>query len=302
MGPVELQTLEHAHLTDAVTLLAAACPFDDAAAVAEEKLFGSAPDGRVVHRYGAFVADKLVGLVVTSEMWIRLLAVHPQSRKRGIGTLLLAAAEAAVRQGGQSVVRTLDQPGNYLAPGIDTRNKQALRWLARFGYREVSENTNLLVSVTDNELVTTQRRDTLIRQCLARGYQIRRADSRIAGKVVKFVNCEFSTPWAYEVKQALSYSPCGVHIATRDEAIVGFAAHDGNNQGLGWFGPAGTIQSHRGNGIGSALLLSCLCDIAAAGHQQCTIAWIGPRNFYENVCGIAAERAFVVLTKDLSDD
>ena len=43
--------------------------------------------------------------------------------------------------------------------------------------------------------------------------------------------------WA---QRALAHSPAGVHVALRDGAYCGFAAHDGNNRGLGWFGPTGT--------------------------------------------------------------
>ncbi len=83
-----------------------------------------------------------------------------------------------------------------------------------------------------------------------------------------------------------------------DGAYCAFAAHDGNNRGLGWVGPTGTWPAHRGQGLGEALLLACLVDVAAA-HPQCEVAWIGPRPFYDKVAGIAAERRFVLLQKRL---
>ena len=76
-----------------------------------------------------------------------------------------------------------------------------------------------------------------------------------------------------------------------------FAAIDGNNTGLGWFGPAGTWPAHRGKGLGEHLLLRCLVD-AADDHDVCEVAWIGPRAFYERVAGTAGGRRFVVLTKE----
>src|SRR5262249_14985868 len=88
--------------------------------------------------------------------------------------------------------------------------------------------------------------------------------------------------------------------ALRAGGIVAFACHDGNNRGLGWFGPAGTAEAHRGQGLGEALLVPCLLDIAATGHAEGTIAWIGPRRFYEEKVGARADRRFVVLEQILS--
>jgi GNAT superfamily N-acetyltransferase len=104
--------------------------------------------------------------------------------------------------------------------------------------------------------------------------------------------------WPFELARALGGDPPGVHVAIGDGAYCAFAAHDGNNRGLGWFGPTGTWPAHRGRGLGEALLLACLVDVAAH-HAQCEVAWLGPRPFYDKVAGIAADRRFVVLTRAL---
>ena len=82
-------------------------------------------------------------------------------------------------------------------------------------------------------------------------------------------------------------------------ASPAFAAHDGNNRGLGWFGPTGTWPAHRGKGLGEALLMACLVDVGAE-RSRCEVAWIGPRPFYDKVAGIVDDRHFVVLAKSLS--
>jgi hypothetical protein len=102
------------------------------------------------------------------------------------------------------------------------------------------------------------------------------------------------------VDRALGGDSPAVHLALdADGAIAAFAAHDGNNRGLGWFGPAGTLMPHRGKGLGEALLVACLVDLAGEGRQSCTVAWIGPRDFYQRAAGIAREDRFVVLGKEL---
>ncbi len=322
---IDLRALSADDLPLIHALLADACAYDAAADVAEEKLFGPAPASAVAapdaamtathalvvdkpDSIGAFLrgstpssAHRLVGLVVTSERWIRLIAVHPDKRGRGVGSALLAAAESRVAAYGAPAVRTLDQPGNYLAPGIDERNLDTVAWFERRGYRRVRENSNLLLPVRENPKVTPARAQEMARRAAEAGYEVRRARRSERAALSAQIVLGFSRAWAFEVDRAIDQDPPAVHVAlTRAGELVAFAAHDGNNSGLGWFGPAGTLEQHRQHGLGEALLLACLLDVAEAGFDVCTIAWIGPRAFYERAAGPARERRFVVLAKDLA--
>lgn len=299
---IELRTLERSDLGAARELLEAACEFDAAAQVAEEKIFGAAPGVIKSDAYGAFSGSDLAGVSVASDQWLRLLAVHPDVRGQGLGTVLLAAAESAIITNGAEVVRTLDQPGNYLAPGIDARNTDLLGWLTRCGYYRGATNTNLLIDVVDNDRVSRARADEAASRAEDAGYRVRRAAVDDIAELADRIGRTFSTTWAFEVERAVRHRPSGVHIAEQRSsgALAAFAAHDGNNRGLGWFGPAGTFAEHRRKGLGEALLLACLVDVAEAGHEQCTVAWIGPRDFYDRVAGIREERTYVVMKKELA--
>jgi GNAT superfamily N-acetyltransferase len=272
-----IEALGIEHLEEARAVLRAACAFDRAAEVAEEKLWGDSPAGPAV-AWGARVDGALVGVAAATGARLRVLAVTPEARGRGIGGALLDATGAT---------RTLDLPGNYLAPGIDERNVEAIGWLERRGWTRKATNTNLLIDVCTNPRVTTPpARD---------GYEVRRAGPDDAA-LIPAIAAEFGGAWPFEVDRALDGG--GVHVAiAADGGYAAFAAHDGNNAGLGWFGPAGTWPAHRGKGLGEALLLACLIDVATH-HDVCEVAWIGPRAFYERVAGIAGERRFVVLTKE----
>ncbi len=322
---IELRALSADDLPLIHTLLADACAYDAAADVAEEKLFGPAPASALAapgpgiaaqalaaelpDAIGAFPrghspasVHRLIGLVVTSQRWIRLIAVHPDKRGRGVGSALLAAAESRVAERGAPVVRTLDQPGNYLAPGIDERNLDTVAWFERRGYRRVRENSNLLLPVRENPKVTPARAQEMARRAGELGYEVRRARRAERAALSAQIADGFSRAWAFEVDRAIDQDPPAVHVALTHSGgqLVAFAAHDGNNSGLGWFGPAGTLEQHRQHGLGEALLLACLVDVAEAGFDVCTIAWIGPRAFYERAAGPARERRFVVLAKDLA--
>jgi GNAT superfamily N-acetyltransferase len=298
----------------AQAVLDQACAFDRAGRVAEEKLFGRGPlsapragepppELAVPTTLGLWDGrDELVGVAAVCGKWLRVLAVVPGARHRGAGSALLTACEQAGAR------RTLDQPGNYLAPGIDIRNAETIAWLERRGWQKSGDpRTNVLIQVRDNPRVTPERARELAAAAGAKGYEVRRAhnDEQL---LLLAVDQEFGGAWAFELDRALAYSPGrqgddrflgeqpAIHVATKDGAYCAFAAHDGNNAGLGWFGPTGTWPAHRGQGLGEALLVACLVDVAAE-HSRCEVAWIGPRPFYEKVAGIVEDRHFVVLTK-----
>lgn len=279
-------------------MLAEACQYDRASEVAAEKLFGAAPHGQP-QAFGAWSRDQLVGVAVSAQRWVRLLAVAPSARGRGVGRALLETCERVAAGEGHTQMRMLDQPGNYLAPGLDERNREAIAWLERRGWRRDGEpRCNLIVAVRDNPRVTSERTAALADVCRANGYEVRRAAPDESG-LVAAVRQSFGNAWAFELSRALGNPVPSVHVALVNGSYCAFAAYDGNNRGLGWFGPAGTWPLHRGKRLGEVLLLSSLVDVAS-NHKHCEISWIGPRAFYDKVAGIVGERTFAAMVKDLT--
>jgi GNAT superfamily N-acetyltransferase len=312
---MKVAPLGREQLAAAELVLADACPFDRATDVAEEKLFEPAPAGPAV-AFGAWDGSELVGVAAVSARWLRVIAVVPRARRRGAGSALLAACEEQARAYLASAalstataasgvaapaprLRVLDQPGNYLAPGVDERNGDAIAWLEKRGFERGAElRENVLIHVRGNPKVSAERLAQSIAAAAERGYEVRRARVDERDALIDAVRGEFGGAWPFEIARALAQEPTGVHVAIKESAFCAFAAHDGNNAGLGWFGPTGTWPAHRGQGLGEATLLACLLDVATA-HAQCEVAWIGPRPFYEKVAGIASTRRFVALSKQL---
>ena len=293
---VTLDALTAEDLAAARAVLTEACRFDRVAEVAEEKLFGPSPHGQPV-ALAARQGGALVGVAAACCDRVRVLAVAPAARGRGVGAALLAACEQHVWAGAHRRVRILDEPGNYLAPGVDLENHETIAWLGRRGYIRRDEHENLIVELRDNPRVTAARAAELADGCAARGYAIRRARLDELDAISAHVSIGFGGAWPFEIERAATRTPCGLFVAERDGRIAAFAAHDGNNRGLGWFGPAGTWPEHRGQGLGEALLIACLVYVAA--HQaRSEIAWIGPREFYTRALGPLATRKFAVLTRD----
>lgn len=300
-----LRPLLPTDLPHAIALLRAACEFDSADIVAEEKIFGTAPHAEGVQNIAALQDDQLVGVAAIDGNRIRLLAVAPTARGNGIGAALLAWCEQQARAAGHPRIWALGQAGNYLAPGIDTRNQPTIDWLQRRGWHASSDiRTNLIVATHNNPQVSPVRGRALADEAATRGYQIRRA-RHDETRLLDAIAAEFGGAWPFEVERALHWRSndlaVGVHVATRGDDYCAFAAHNGNNTGLGWFGPAGTWPAHRGHRLGEAVLIACLLDVAA-DHSTCEIAWIGPEPFYQKSCGILGRRTFVAMNREFTEE
>lgn len=301
MDSLELSHLEAADLPAATELLAAALPLDRVAAVAVEKLCGEngARSGVTqVARAGGVV----VGVLALAGRWIKVLAVAPDARRRGVGRALVGEARRLLRQSQpERKLRYGDHPGNYLSPGLDEHYEDGRAFLVALGFREVGRVLNLRAPVRDNPLVTPERAAELAARAAMAGYRVERAvpGSETAAALLAMVGARFSPVWAFEVARALSGTPAlpegaGVHVALDgDGAPVAFAAHDGNNRGLGWFGPMGTLPNHRGQGLGEALLIPCLLDVRDRPDGG-VIAWVGPVEFYKRASLALPDRQFVI--------
>jgi GNAT superfamily N-acetyltransferase len=291
---VDLTSLAPAQLDEARALVSEALPWDPfAAQVLEEKLFGG-DAGRPSLVLGAREAGSLVGLLAAAGRWIKLLVVARAARRRGTGGALF---DAALRFAGPNAkLRVADHPGNYLTPGVDPRYTEGLAFLRKQGFVKGDEVCNLRVRLRENPLTTRARGEELGGRCRAAGYRIRRGLASDGAALDQMVAATFSRAQAHEIARALEVD--GVHLALDEGgAIVAFAAHDGNNRGLGWFGPAGTLAAHRGRGLGECLLVHCMADVAERGQEETIVAWVGPIDFYRRAVGAEIERRFVTLER-----
>ena len=275
LGPIDRH-----RLGDARALLAAALPYDRVDVVAAEKLFGDdgARAGRTV---GAWDGESLVGVAAAAGRFVKLLAVAAAHRRRGIGSALLDAVAAP--DGAR--LRVGDHPGNYLSPGVDVRYAEGRAFFAARGFVEVGTVENLRAPL-----------DRPLRAIDVTGYDLRRVGPAERAALLDWIGRAFAPVWAFEVARALDGPRRAVHAAFAEGRPVAFAAADGNNQGLGWFGPAGTDPAHRGRRLGEALLVRCLEDVRGLPEAG-VIAWIGPKAFYARTVGAVEDRRFVQLER-----
>src|SRR5437660_1434810 len=72
-------------------------------------------------------------------------------------------------------------------------------------------------------------------------------------EILTFIEREFGRIWRFEVTPAFERASPPLFLTEEEGTITGFAAHDVNNRGLGFFGPTGVAQTMRGRGLGRTL-------------------------------------------------
>jgi GNAT superfamily N-acetyltransferase len=241
----------------------------DLAKVAEEKCFGAGVSGEPnVRIFGDFA-----GVAVTCGKWLRILAVDRNQRRQGVGTALLRDAESR----GARIVAA--EAGNYFTPGVVTSDTTTIDFFTKRGYRETANTYNLIADKLPTEIphdvvrVTTQSRD----------------------RVLTFIEKEFGRIWRFEASNAGD----NLFYVEVDGNIAGFAAHDANNRGLGFFGPTGVARAQRGRGLGGRLLHASLADLQRRGYERAIIPWTDALDFYRKACGATEAARFVTLARDV---
>ena len=99
--------------------------------------------------------------------------------------------------------------------------------------------------------------------------------------IVSWVRAHFSDYWANEVDVAFSNQPVSCFVAQRDNDILGFSCYECS--GKNFFGPTGTIESERNNGIGKVLLIKSLEGLKNMGYSYGIIGGVGPASYYEKI-------------------
>lgn len=225
--------------------------------------------------------------------FVKLFAVAPASRQRGIGTQLLTAVEQQLGQTGVEMIRIFGSAPSFLRPGVDFRLTPFVCFLLKHGYRSQRNAVNMEVQLEKADLDTASDEARLG----SLGFTVRRLETADAEAFETYMQERWSWNWKTEACRSLRRNPVSTHIAIRDGAIVGFASH--SVSGPGQFGPMGTNAELRGQGVGAVLLKRCLADLRERGHTVADIQWVGPIGFYAEHVGAVLTRCFWQFEKSL---
>jgi GNAT superfamily N-acetyltransferase len=222
-----------------------------------------------------------------AKAWLGLFAVSDAHRRQGIARRLYETARERWQAEHVRLVDVMVVPSNYLVPGIDPRYTAAACFLDGLGFTQIRVMANMRARL--DRSFDTREQEARLRDD---GIDVRRAESADLPRLERFFARHFSTDWLHETRLALSQDPPAVHLALRGDEVIAFSAHSTMNQEWGNFGPIGTADAARGQGLGAVLLHRCMSDLKSAGHTTAVIPAVGPYRFYSDNLDCKIERVF----------
>jgi predicted N-acetyltransferase YhbS len=232
------------------------------------------------------LGDPATGVVATVDCddgaHIRLLAVDPSARGRGLGHALLQAAEEwAVATGHAGLVTGADPP-YFLWPGVPSSATALLCLLERRHYGRVETNFNMdvdLAALPDDP----------------GGHAP--AGPEDAAELDEWMAANWSN-WRLEVLRALGK---GNLVVAREDGgrgpLAAFCAFEVNRRGL--LGPVAVRPELMGQGRGKGVLLGALHELRRRGARRVSVVWVGPVAPYAAVGGRVSD-VFFVYRKQLA--
>jgi predicted N-acetyltransferase YhbS len=230
--------------------------------------------------------DPATGVVATVECddgaHIRLLAVDPSARGRGLGLTLLEAAEGWALGAGHSSLATGADPPYFLWPGVPSSATALICLLERRHYGRVDTNFNMdvdLLAIPDDP----------------GGHSL--AGNADATELDEWMAAHWPH-WRLEVLRALTK---GNLVMAREDGDTGpvaaFCAFEVNRRGL--LGPVAVRPELMGKGRGKGVLLGGLHELRRRGAQRVSVVWVGPVAPYAAVGGRVSD-VFFVYRKELA--
>jgi len=223
---------------------------------------------------------------------LKIIAVHPDYRGRGIATQMLAEIERLAAERGADRIVVSDGWPLYFFGGVNHRSTLGLIFFHRRGYRSREYDFHLEAPLAGNALLDED--DPPIPPDIT----VRRARAEDRERTLDAVERMFSKAWWFETSLAFRAPEPTCFIAERGGEVVGFADFDATNFGL--FGPTGVDDSLRGRKIGAVLYRRCLRAMRDLGYPYALIPTDLDRlNFYYREGGAVVGRLFLRFEKAL---
>lgn len=236
--------------------------------------------------------------------YLTIGCVHPEHRRRGIGTTLLQRAIRHLRQGGAEWVNFSAYPPAYFLPGLDTAAyPEAARLLGAHGFHTLYTAAAMAIDLNTYAMPPDVR--TLISTRESEGYRFGTATPDDLPEVITFAATRLAPDWGQAVRDSvLRHGRRDRVLVARhpDGSVVGFATY-GAYRGLRErFGPYGVDENCRGTGLGKILLHQTLTRMRAEGAHGAWFLWTGensPAGKLYLATGFHVTRRFDVLRADL---
>ena len=270
------------------------------------------PDGALV----GFHDDEVVGFLLAlarrrrledgpedfERGWITLLGTAPTLRRQGVGSALLERGLEYLRSRGCLTVSVSPYAPNYWTPGVDEHAyPAAIAFLQKHGFRCATRPISMDTSLVGGWKVPEWVNDK-IAELEAAGIAIEEFDPVHIPALTAFLREELPGDWQRYVRETMQEITAGIRAASDlivcfdNGRMAGFSQHQGER-----FGPFGVAASHRGRGIGAALLFRTLEIMRRKGHHNAWFMWTDDstaERIYKSA-GFRETRRYSVMTKNL---
>jgi mycothiol synthase len=262
-------------------------------------------DGRVVGFVLALTRQVPLFLqgLEPEKSWITAFGVHPDYRRRGIGTALFETLFEHLRAEGRQTLAISPYVPNYFVPGVDVdaypgtipflENQLGFKTL----YQAISMGADLTGFQIPAEIAELEQR-----RKLEDGVTIRPVTSADLSDLMPFIVRHFGWDWYRHAQDyLLEYFGGSPHdicflVARQHGEVIGYC-----QQRRERFGPFGVQPDRRNLGVGRLLLFRCLATMSARHNYYAYFLWTGEdaARLY-SLAGFKRRRVFAVLQKDLS--
>lgn len=262
------------------------------------------PVAAVGEQIVGFVAGAPANAQLQCPAGVKLFAVAPEWRQRGVATRLFDELEGRLRATGAGHAVAMAAGNNRLTQGLDVRYTAALCFLAARGYERTGVTQDMVADLERTDLETVEAEVA----AAAAGIRFRRATEADRDWLHEGVGRELAYPapgarlgrrWAYLATLGLGRPPATVQVAEEmaSGAFLGFGATHVARWGV--LGPMGVAARVRGRGVGAVLLRRCLRDLRADGFEQGEIYSVGPIAFYAKTVQATVSRVLYQFGKRL---
>lgn len=241
--------------------------------------------------------------------------VAPEARRRGLGSALLARAEAWLRERGAARLH-LGRDSYHFFPGApldgDPGSEALLAFLAARGFALENEEHDVYAELGELDLEALGR--TVKR---APGYATLPYEPRLRAATEAFFKANFPGRWYADTMEAIDAGmrPQDLLVLLEEAsgAVVGFSRiYEASSTVLGpgvyWrgimgsapcgLGPIGVDESRRGLGLGLRLLYDSLVELRRRGGRGMMIDWTDLVDFYAKM-GFRTWKSYRMASKEL---
>jgi len=298
-----------------LTLWAAALPLDAVTLnIFERKVlldFNREPDSLVVAVENSRLAGLALRLVLKKPIenvglrpddgFITVFGVHPDFRRRGIGTTLLENSIRWFKDKGRKNILIAPYTHNYFVPGIDKEAyADGVRLFQKFGFVEYSEAIAMDAPISKFRL--TEEVLQKEKKLLDEGIEVRPYRRGDLCAYLEFQGRHMPGPWLEDARRNLidltrgMFQEDSIMLAVDKGKIIGFCQYEGDH-----FGPFGVSDEYQGKGIGSVLLARTLYQMRIKGYHCAWVLWTGERaskGVYGRL-GFTITRRFAIMKKTM---